>query len=237
MKLRDHTGADLLKLPVDALAMLVLEEFRGWPGNDVQAYFLDLDANYRDAFRYDGVSDRLGDAWAWLEAHALIGLIPRPMSSIVDRRITAAGVEALERGLVPLMAGRRLDVDLHETLSNVRSLYLLGQGGLAAFASLKQVEIRVRAMAGFSNDSVGTKLMTDAFRLKPEFGPLTDPDAEGGEREAIMFLFRGAIGTFKNPQSHRAVDDDDPVLASEIVLLADLLMRLLDRIEARQSAP
>ncbi len=125
------------------------------------------------------------------------------------------------------MAGRRLDVDLHETLSNVRSLYLLGQGGLADFASLKQVEIRVRAMAGFSNDSVGTQVMTDAFRLKPEFGPHTDPDAEGGVREAIMFLFRGAIGTFKNPQSHRAVDDDDPVLASEIVLLADLLMRLL----------
>ncbi len=96
MKLREHTGAALLKLPVDALAMLVLEDFQGF-GNDVQAYFLDLDSNYRYAFHYDGVSDRLGDAWVWLEAHALIGLIPRPMSSLVYRRITAAGVEALER--------------------------------------------------------------------------------------------------------------------------------------------
>jgi len=49
-----------------------------------------------------------------------------------------------------------------------------------------------------------------------------------------MALFRGAIGTFKNPSSHRAVNYDDPVLAAEVVLLADLLMRLLDRVEARE---
>ena len=48
-----------------------------------------------------------------------------------------------------------------------------------------------------------------------------------------MALFRGAIGTFKNPSSHRIVNYDDPVLAAEVVLLADLLMRLLDRVEAR----
>jgi hypothetical protein len=29
------------------------------------------------------------------------------------------------------------------------------------------------------------------------------------------------------------VNYDDPVLAAEVVLLADLLMRLLDRVEAR----
>jgi len=63
MKLREHTGSDLLALPVDALAMLVLKDFQGF-GHDVQAYFLDLDSNYREAFHYAGVSDRLGDAWA-----------------------------------------------------------------------------------------------------------------------------------------------------------------------------
>lgn len=236
MKLREHTGADLLKLPVDALAMLVLEDFQH-SGPDVHGYFLDLASNYHDAFHSAGVSDALGDAWSWLEAHALIGLIPHPMDSLSFRRITSAGLDALERGLVPLKAGRRLDADVHETLSAVRSQYLLGQVGLAAFASLRQVEIRVRAMAGFSNDLLGTKLMGAAFRDSPPIGPLTDPGADGGEQKAIMFLFCGAIGAFKNPQSHRVVDDDDPVLASEIVLLADLLMRLLDRIEQRLSTP
>ena len=48
-----------------------------------------------------------------------------------------------------------------------------------------------------------------------------------------MELFAGAIGTFKNPPSHRQVDFADPTEASEVVLLADLLMRLLDRVEDR----
>jgi hypothetical protein len=44
----------------------------------------------------------------------------------------------------------------------------------------------------------------------------------------MMNLFQGAIGVFKNPPSHRQVDYADPILASEVVLLADLLLRLLD---------
>ncbi len=49
----------------------------------------------------------------------------------------------------------------------------------------------------------------------------------------MMDLFKGTIGLFKNPSSHRPVDYDDPTLASEIVLFADLLHRLLDQVEVR----
>jgi len=69
------------------------------------------------------------------------------------------------------------------------------------------------------------RLMCSAFH--PDNGPLTDRGAERGEREAMGSLFSGAIGTFKNPISHRSVNYDDPILAAEAVLLADLL-RLLD---------
>jgi uncharacterized protein (TIGR02391 family) len=68
--------------------------------------------------------------------------------------------------------------------------------------------------------------MWEAFR---EGGKLANPDLDAGERVGLMELFAGAIGTFKNPPSHRQVDYANPTEASEVILLADLLMRLLDR--------
>jgi uncharacterized protein (TIGR02391 family) len=234
MKLWDHTGADLCTVPVDALAMLVLEDF-GPSGWNVDSYFKGAAQYHPDVYEYPGVAERLAEAWAWLEAHVLIGPHPR-QSSANARRMTEAGREALEHGLRRLKAGQRLDVDLHPLLAwTIRRQFLMGEFELAAIAALKEVEIRVRAVGGFSNDLIGVPLMAAAFSPKGH-GPLADPDAEGGEQEAMMALFRGAIGMFKNPPSHRAVDYDDPVLAAEIVLLADLLMRLLDRIEEREGS-
>ena len=49
----------------------------------------------------------------------------------------------------------------------------------------------------------------------------------------MVNLFQGAIGVFKNPPSHRQVDYDNPTVASEVVMFADLLLRMLDSIHAR----
>ena len=51
-----------------------------------------------------------------------------------------------------------------------------------------------------------------------------------------MALHWGAIGVFKNPSSHREVAFDDPTITSEIMLLADLLLRMLDRIKPAQGS-
>jgi hypothetical protein len=47
-----------------------------------------------------------------------------------------------------------------------------------------------------------------------------------------MALYNGLIGALKNPSSHRQVDYEDPVEAAEVILFADLLLRMLDRREA-----
>ena len=58
---------------------------------------------------------------------------------------------------------------------------------VGAFAAVREVKIRVRKFGKFSDEKIGVALMAAAFN--PQSGPLTDPEAEGGEREAIMALF------------------------------------------------
>jgi hypothetical protein len=68
----------------------------------------------------------------------------------------------------------------------------------------------------------------------PTGGPLTDESVEGGERQARADLFSGAIGSFKNPHSHRRVDAvaDGTI---ELLLFASHLLRLVDEaVERRQ---
>ena len=68
--------------------------------------------------------------------------------------------------------------------------------------------------------------MRKAFDV--ENGPLTDLSAERSEREARSALFAGAIGSYKNPQSHREVNLEEPARALEIVLLANHLLGIVD---------
>lgn len=83
----------------------------------------------------------------------------------------------------------------------------------------------MRAAINAPDSLIGVNLMKQAFGTD---GPLRDETLDAGEQEAMMALYWGAIGVFKNPTSHRAVEFDDPTLASEVVLIADLLLRLLD---------
>lgn len=76
--------------------------------------------------------------------------------------------------------------------------------------------------------------MTQAYRKSA--GPLADESSPEAEQDALMHLFRGAYGAFRNPASHRDLDFDDPAEGAEIVLLADLLMRITERAAARLAA-
>jgi uncharacterized protein (TIGR02391 family) len=229
MALSDLTDAELLALPLDVLGVEVLRHLSSGKEWNTYNFTVSLEASRRA----EAAQRALFEAVGWLEATGLIAH-PKPGQSTMDSMfVTRHGEQVLTDGLGPIIAARRLSVELHPRLERVRSQFLIAEYELAAFAALREVEIRVRELAAAPDSAIGVALMRDSFGAS---GVLTDKSLDGGERVATMELFAGAIGTFKNPPSHRQVDYGDPTEASEVVLLADLLLRMLDRTGARLAA-
>lgn len=220
---------DTVDLPVDALAMLVLKDYVDGNGWNWQNWMRQAEQDGTARDREIGLA--LSEAWSWLITRGLV--VRDPSQSSADAyRISRLGQQTLKYGVARLAAGDRLGVALHPRLAQrVQQQFLLGEFELGVFAAMKEVEVRVRELANASDSLLGVKLMQHAFAA--EKGVLTDQNADPGERVAMMELFKGAIGLFKNPTSHRPVDYDDPTLASEVILFADLLLRLLDEVEQR----
>ena len=115
---------------------------------------------------------------------------------------------------------------LHSSIAD-RVWLELARGSLdiAVFVAFRAVEEAVREAGGFTPGDVGVPLMRKAFDVKA--GPLTDLSALEAEREALAHLFSGAIGSYKNPHSHRSVALE-AAEAQEMVLLASHLLRIVD---------
>jgi uncharacterized protein (TIGR02391 family) len=227
---------DIRNLPLPQLGLKLLSTL-----NVEQANFNSVIQGSKQAGGYDapqpqdmdGMLARLSDAWAWLEAHALIGPSAQNPQGNNWQRLTSVGREALAdtTAVAKVWATERLAGDLHPALSSARSNFALGDYETASFAAMKAVKVEVRRVTGLSNELLGVNLMRKAF--SPKDGSLRDPGAEGGEQQATADLFAGASGAFKNPASHRTVMFEDPMEAAEVIQLADLLLRIVQRAEAR----
>lgn len=95
----------------------------------------------------------------------------------------------------------------------------------AIFEGMKDVEETIRSKANLLPTDIGTRLIDKAFNPQ---NPLIEVSQIPAEQESAHFLFRGAIGYFKNPRSHRSPQASDPIFSFECLALASLLLSILD---------
>jgi len=217
----------LLDLPIDRLGLLVLEDFRKTNGKSESAYI--LTGGGRDGYPIL-VQRAIAEAFGWLRARGLTALDPQ--QSIADSVfVTRLGQRVLDEGPDIVYAIERLQGGLHPTIEQkARPQFLIGEYEQAVFASMKAIEVRIRKLGGFRNEDTGVPLVNRAFGNN---GPLVDPNSTSGEQEGTRALFAGAYAVLRNPAGHREIDYDDIGEAAEAVHTASMLMRLLDRVQAR----
>ena len=177
----------------------------------------------------DELSKRLIEAWSWLERELFIASLPAGSEAYF---ITRRGQRILEEQDFAsykkgqLLPSENLDPVL---VRKVKPMFIRGDYDAAVFQAFKEVEVRVRKKteeAGYDTNKIGVPLMREAF--KKGSGPLTNRSLEEGEQEAICHLFAGAIGSFKNPSSHRDVEYSDPNEVADIIHIANQLLRMCE---------
>jgi len=171
------------------------------------------------------------EAFGWLAARNLICAAPDQDGWMI---LSRAGLQAASvNDFSAWTADRELPESLlHPTIvRECMTNFRLGKFDTAVFEAFKTLEVTIRDASGLPPSDIGVSLARKAFR--PGDGPLSDLTTEPGEQQALADLIAGAIGSYKNPHSHRK-QDLSASESREMLILASHLLRI---VQTRGSAP
>lgn len=122
--------------------------------------------------------------------------------------------------------------DLHEdVLIRCKDHFQSGKYDDAILNAGKVLEDKIRNKAGLKLSDIGIPLVNKAFA--PENTKFVISE-DSGEVKGWQNLLSGAFGVFKNPNSHRFVDETDPVKTFKILILFSLLIDMVDNIQVKE---
>ncbi|MFA6015596.1 MAG: TIGR02391 family protein [Gallionellaceae bacterium] len=177
----------------------------------------------------------LSEGWHWLVQEGLIA--PRPGDTFGWHFITRRGQKIRNRAelsayINAVILPRKL---LHPAIASACwSAFLRGEYDTAVFQAYRELEVAIREAGKFNASDYGVDLARRAFDAKG--GPLTDMSKPPAEREALSSLVAGALGSYKNPHSHRKVElaVDESV---EMIIIASHLLKIVESRVAANVAP
>lgn len=219
----------LLALEPEELAGAVLEHLlsRRREDGDLNRYNFSLAGTYAEypEQRHVEIAQALMEAWVWLEHEGFIA--PKPGTQGEWSFITRRGHQAAGRDGVSTYRATALlpKQQLHPSIAQkCWATFLRGEYDTATFQAFKELEVAIRRGGGFRAEDIGVDLARRAF--KASAGPLADTTAPVAEQEALANLVAGAIGSYKNPHSHRNVALEAQE-AAEMIILASHLIRIV----------
>ena len=181
----------------------------------------------------DEVKQQLGQVEIYLQSkkseqlESQVNTTRNTEKTVLDLKDYAPVERSLQdNGMNTLKADSLLQLELHPVIARkVLPIFEKELYGSAVFEAFKHVEIAVRKAGDYTDKDIGTTLMRNAFHV--DTGNLTDQDQHDGEKQARSDLFAGAIGSYKNPGSHRDVEITAQE-ATEVIIVASHLLRIVD---------
>lgn len=206
---------------------LLIDEQRGEPSKAHPVNFTCNETIGRyPTEKLNELSFAMAEAWNWLVREGL--LANKPGNSYGWYFVTRRGQQLKNRGGVAeyrksFMLPRSI---LHpKILEACWSPYFRGEYDTAVFKAFRELEIEIREAGQYPAEMVGTDLARRAFHGN---GALSDKTAPAAERDALSSMMAGAIGSYKNPHSHRKVTVDAEE-AAEILVLASHLLKIVNK--------